>query len=135
MLQSQESTVTCQQSEKSFDANRKHAGIHLLAEFWDPTFIDDAQEIETLLGKAAKAANSTLLKAGSYQFDPHGVTAFVILAESHISIHSWPEVGYIAIDIFTCGDHTMPHKAIEFLQEVFRPEKVELKEVTRGIIS
>ena len=69
--------------------------------------------------KAAEAANATLLSISSKKFDPQGVTAVVLLSESHLSIHTWPEYGYAAIDAFTCGDRTDPEKACDFLRKTF----------------
>ena len=70
--------------------------------------------------KAAEAANATLLSISSKKFDPQGVTAVVLLSESHLSIHTWPEYGYAAIDAFTCGDRTDPEKACDFLLKTFK---------------
>ena len=70
--------------------------------------------------KAAEAANATLLSISSKKFDPQGVTAVVLLSESHLSIHTWPEYGYAAIDAFTCGDRTDPEKACDFLRKTFK---------------
>ena len=107
-------------------------GTHLLVEFWGCKTIDTAQEIGDILRAASVKANSSLLKLSVHKFEPQGVTGLALLAESHISLHTWPEKQYIAIDVFTCGNHTKPYKAVRYLREVFQPERVEIKEVKRG---
>ena len=112
--------------------NKKHAGIHLIADFWNGKIIEEPKKIENILLAAAKRANNTPLKVIVHKFSPHGLTAVILLAESHIALHNWPEFKYLAIDIFTCGDKSMPYKALEYLREVFKPEKVEIRELKRG---
>jgi len=70
-----------------------------------------------VLANASNLAESTLLNISSYKFDPHGVTAVALLAESHISIHTWPENGMAVCDVFTCGDHTNPRSAATYMYE------------------
>lgn len=108
------------------------AGIHLIAEFWDGKVIEDKKELENILVQAAKEANSTVLEVKIHKFAPQGIAGVVLLAESHISFHSWPERGYAAIDIFTCGRKTNPSKALEYLKTKFQPKKVNAKEFKRG---
>jgi S-adenosylmethionine decarboxylase len=114
------------------DALDRYAGRHLLAEFWGATVTESKSELETFLLNAAKISRSEPLGLSVHKFEPHGITGIVVLAESHISIHSWPEFGYAAIDIFTCGKKTRPHDALAYLKEIFSPSKVELKEIHRG---
>ena len=85
------------------------------------------------LNRAAKLANATVLNLISNKFDPQGVTAIALLAESHISIHTWPEIGYAAIDVFTCGDHTMPEKACKLLFKEFLAKHFSFKNIQREI--
>ena len=112
--------------------NQKYAGIHLLADFWQTKEITSSKKIEQILIGAAKAAGAKPLKVSVQSFDPQGLTGVVLLAESHISIHTWPEINYIAIDIFTCGKKSFPKKAYGHLKEAFQPKKFKLKEVKRG---
>ncbi len=112
----------------------KYAGIHLLAEFWGGKIIEDSKKIEKILIGAAKKAKNTPLKVAIHKFNPHGITGVILLAESHIALHSWPEINYLAIDIFTCGEKAYPHKALDYLKEKFQPKKVEIKEIRRGLI-
>ena len=116
------------------EPRREYAGVHLIAEFWHAKVIEEPKEIERILILAAEHARSTALRFSSHKFSPHGVTAFVLLAESHLSIHSWPEINYLAIDIFTCGDFSLPHRALEYLREVYQPKRIEIKEFKRGRI-
>ena len=80
---------------------------------------------------AAKRAGATLLNLITHRFDPQGVTGLALLAESHISIHTWPENGYAAVDVFTCGDHTMPEQACQVLSQELRARRHSLKSFLR----
>ena len=77
--------------------------------------LDDELHIRAALTDAAEVAKSALLGVYSYKFSPHGVTAVALLAESHLSIHTWPENGTATCDVFTCGDHTKPELAAEYI--------------------
>jgi S-adenosylmethionine decarboxylase proenzyme, Bacillus form len=91
----------------------KHIIADIVSE--DPKVLDDQAAILEALTLAAKAANATILRTVSHKFDPQGVTAFILLAESHISIHTWPELNRAAVDIYTCGTHTDPESGLEAL--------------------
>jgi len=110
----------------------KHAGIHLVAEFWYGKIVEDKKELKRILTEAVKKANGTPLKTIIHKFEPQGITGVVLLAESHIALHSWPEYNYLAIDIFTCGDKSTPQKALDYLQKEFAPKKVEIQKIKRG---
>ena len=88
-------------------------GKHCILELYgcDSTRLDDEAFLRDTITAAAKRAGATLLNLITHRFQPQGVTGLALLAESHISIHTWPESGYAAVDVFTCGDHTMPEKA------------------------
>lgn len=113
---------------------QQYAGIHLIAEFWNGKIIEDTEKIKKILTEAVKKAKCTPLKTVIYKFSPQGITGVVLLAESHIALHVWPEFDYLAIDIFTCGNKAMPHKALEYFEKVFQPKKIEVKEIERGKI-
>jgi len=117
------------------EKNQKYAGIHLIAEFWGGKIIEDSREIEKILILAAKKSGNTPLKTVIHKFSPQGITGVLLLAESHIAIHAWPEWNYVAIDIFTCGNKAMPQKALEYLKEKFKPKKVQFQEIKRGVIA
>ena len=79
--------------------------------------LNDEAHIRNVLANAAQLSESTLLNISSHKFDPHGVTAVALLAESHISIHTWPENNMAVCDIFTCGDHTNPRAGATYIYE------------------
>jgi S-adenosylmethionine decarboxylase len=114
--------------------NQKYAGIHLLAEFWGGKIIENPKKIEKILITATKKSGNTPLEVTIHKFSPQGITGVVLLAESHIALHSWSEFNYLAIDIFTCGDKAKPEKALEYLKKKFKPKKVQIKEIKRGVI-
>jgi S-adenosylmethionine decarboxylase len=88
-------------------------GKHCILELYacDASKLNDESFIRTTIATAAREAGATVLQLISHRFQPQGVTGLVLLAESHLSIHTWPESGYAAVDVFTCGDHTMPERA------------------------
>jgi len=116
------------------DNKINYAGIHLIAEFWRGRIIESPKEMERILNEAVKKAKNIPLKVTIHKFQPQGMTGVVLLAESHLSIHTWPEINYVAIDIFTCGQKAMPFKALEYLKEEFQPKKVIIKEIKRGVL-
>ncbi len=108
---------------------------HYLVEIWDADreTLDSVTETRTLLLEAARHAKVTVLHSAFHRFNPVGVSGVVVIAESHISIHTWPEAGYAAADIFTCGDRAMPERAAEYLAEAFGAGEVEVTRLVRGI--
>ncbi len=112
--------------------NAKYAGRHILLEFWGAQELDSINITKKALTEAIKAAGATLLKIDLHEFSPQGISGVAIIAESHISIHTWPEYNYAALDIFTCGNRVKPYKAVVILKKYFKPEKVEIKEINRG---
>lgn len=115
--------------------NLTSVGVHLIAEFWGCKNDKSSKEFEKILLDAAKAAKSTALKTYVHEFSPQGMTGVVVLSESHISFHSWPELKYLALDIFTCGKKSRPYKALEFIKKEIKPEQVHVMEIKRGVIS
>ncbi len=111
-----------------------YAGQHLIVDMWDGERFDDQQFIEDTFRQAVEAAKATLLHIHLHQFTGGGgVSGVAVLAESHISIHTWPERGYAAIDIFMCGD-AVPLKAVEVMRRAFRPRHTSVAEHKRGIV-
>ncbi len=113
----------------------KFAGTHLLVDLWGATNLADPEHIDVALRAAAVTAGATILHSHFHHFTPNGgVSGVVVLAESHISIHTWPERNFAAVDIFMCGACN-PHDAIPVLRGAFAPERVELDEQRRGIVA
>jgi len=112
----------------------EYAGGHVLLDLWDGRGLDDPEHIERALRDAAAAAGATVLHAHLHRFTPAGgVSGVLVLAESHISIHTWPERGFAAIDIFMCGACN-PLDAVPPLQAAFRPARLEVTEARRGLV-
>ncbi|ABI62283.1 adenosylmethionine decarboxylase [Granulibacter bethesdensis] len=110
----------------------KFAGTHLLVDLWGATNLDDPGMIDVTLREAAVTAGATILHSHFHHFTPNGgVSGVVVLAESHISIHTWPERNFAAVDIFMCGACD-PHKSIPVLRATFQPERIDLDEQRRG---
>ena len=109
-------------------------GAHVLADFWGcrPELLDDAGLLMQALRRAALEANMTILGEEEHKFEPQGFTGLLLLAESHISIHTYPERGYAAVDVFTCGGG-LTQQAIEYLKRVLEPDRVKEVTVKRGI--
>ncbi len=108
-------------------------GKHCILELYncDQAKLNDEAFLRTIVTTAAKLAGATLLNLITHRFEPQGVTGLALLAESHISIHTWPENGYAAVDVFTCGDHTMPERACEVLCKELGAEHHSLKSFQR----
>lgn len=112
----------------------RFAGTHLILDLWQASNLDDVQIVESALRQATEAAGATLLSIDLHSFTPTGgITGVAILAESHISIHTWPEHAYAALDIFMCGNAD-PHQAIDVLRRAFTPGKLVLAEHKRGLM-
>jgi len=109
-------------------------GRHIIAELYGcpPPLLEDAAEVEAFMVEAAKAAGATIIGSHFHHFSPYGVSGVVVIAESHLAIHTWPEYGYAAADFFTCGPHSDPHKAAEVLKSLIKAEHVVKKEMERG---
>ncbi|MCC2111542.1 MAG: adenosylmethionine decarboxylase [Hyphomicrobiales bacterium] len=108
------------------------AGTHLIIDLIDAEFLDDLAHIERTLIDCVDTAGATLLHIHLHHFTPNGgVSGVAVLAESHISIHSWPENGYAALDVFMCGA-ARPELCIDVLRTAFNPRRVVVKDLLRG---
>jgi S-adenosylmethionine decarboxylase len=108
------------------------AGAHLIIDLYDAKKLDDIGHIEAALRQCVEAAGATLLHIHLHHFEPNGgVSGVAVLAESHISIHSWPENGYAALDVFMCGD-AKPEACVPVLRKAFKPKKIAVSELLRG---
>ena len=113
---------------------QKFAGMHLLIDIWGATNLDSPELIDKTLCAGALEAGATILHSHFHHITPNGgVSGVVVLAESHISIHTWPERNFAALDVFMCGCCD-PYKVIPFLQAAFAPASIQIDEQRRGLV-
>jgi S-adenosylmethionine decarboxylase len=111
-----------------------YAGSHLIIDLWEAEGLADRERIETALLDAVNAAGATLLHIHLHTFEEGGgISGVAVLAESHISVHTWPEKGYAAFDVFMCGD-AEPRKALDVFKRAFNPGRVVVGEHKRGVV-
>ena len=118
------------------DASGKGAlGQHWLIELWDcaPGLLREVEEVERMMRKAAAVAEAHIVSGHFHQFSPYGVSGVLVIQESHLTIHTWPEHGYAAVDIFTCSPELRVREAIRQLQQDFGAGSVETKMMARGV--
>ena len=108
-----------------------YAGTHLIIEVIEGEGLDDEARIQQAFRDCVATCGATLLHIHTHKFSPQGVSGVAVLAESHISVHTWPEIGYGAFDVFMCGD-AQPWKAVEVLRRAFSAGEVRVKELLRG---
>jgi S-adenosylmethionine decarboxylase len=115
----------------------KALGTHIVCELsgCDPNALSDVDTVHAMMIQAALAARATIMESAFYRFEPQGVSGTVILAESHLSIHTWPERGYAAMDFYTCGDHTDPWLACEYAARALSARNMLTTEFKRGVES
>ncbi len=112
----------------------KYAGRHLTIDLWEATGLDDEKRIQQAFLDAIKAAGATLLHIHTHVFEPNGgISGVAVLSESHISVHTWPEKGFAAFDVFMCGD-AQPELAVPVLEAAFKPKRVIVEEIKRGVV-
>lgn len=111
-------------------------GRHLLIEYYGcaEAVINDRNMIREAMIEAARRANATIVTDAFHNFNPHGISGVVVIAESHIAIHTWPEYRCASVDIFSCGEKMNPDVIEAFLLDVFRAERSERAEFERGIV-
>lgn len=110
-------------------------GRHLLLELYDCSteVLNSLESVKTALVEAAKRAEATIVDVVFHEFSPFGISGVVVIAESHLSIHTWPEHRYAAVDIFSCGDSIDPTEAASYLVEQFQAGRASCVEVRRGV--
>jgi len=110
-------------------------GRHLILDLYgcDKKLLDDYEELQRLMEVALQMSNATIIRIIGEKFKPQGVTLLALLAESHCSVHTWPEIGYAAVDLYTCGDTTNSHKAAEFLKNKLKANSSNEKELVRSV--
>jgi len=114
----------------------KPLGRHVLAEIYGCEFdiLNDIKKVETIMVNAALEAGAEVREFVFHKFSPQGVSGVVVISESHLAIHTWPELGYAAVDVFTCGDKVNPWDACNYLTECFCATHMAAKETERGIM-
>ncbi|MDE1973857.1 MAG: adenosylmethionine decarboxylase [Hyphomicrobiales bacterium] len=132
---SQLNVIVPKRSEKpdhfAFRKGVRCAGVHLIIDLHGAERLDDINHIEATLRRCVEAAHATLLHIHLHHFQPNGVSGVAILAESHISIHTWPDAGYAALDVFMCGVAD-PDACIPVLRDAFVAQSVGVNEILRG---
>ncbi|MCX6829551.1 MAG: adenosylmethionine decarboxylase [candidate division Zixibacteria bacterium] len=115
----------------------KILGRHLLAELaeCESDALNNRPELERIMLEAARRSGATVVDSVFHHYNPQGLSGIVVIAESHISIHTWPEYGYAAVDCFTCGSSVDPWKALEYLKEALGCRAPQIRDFSRGIPS
>lgn len=115
----------------------KALGCHIVAEMslCDPEILTDLDRVKVAMIQAAEEANAEVREVAFHRFTPHGVSGVVVISESHLSIHTWPEIGYAAVDIYTCGAHTDPMKALQYLASQFGCKTLTTSTIERGLLN
>jgi S-adenosylmethionine decarboxylase len=108
-------------------------GKHYIVEIHgcDPEKLNSESTIQEIMVGAAKAANATILHSWFHKFSPQGVSGVVVISESHLTIHTWPEFGYAAADVYTCGEDIYPEKAVAYLQDKLKSDLMHIIHMTR----
>ena len=109
-------------------------GRHLILDLYncDQQLLDNYAGLQELMETALQMSNATIIRIIGEKFQPQGVTLLALLAESHCSIHTWPEIGYAAVDLYTCGDTTNAHKAAQFLKKKLKASNTKEQELVRS---
>ena len=114
----------------------KSLGQQLIVELYgcDRTLLDDPSCLERILTEAISRSGGTIIKPCFHQFSPHGVTGVVVIAESHVAVHTWPEFGYCALDVFTCGTQVNTEQIFEYVRSELQAQETSVMEVKRGTL-
>ena len=115
----------------------KTLGRHLLVELYhcDAVAIADVRRVEDIMVGAAKYAKATIVDVVFHSFNPHGISGVIVIQESHLTIHTWPEYGFASIDIYTCGSKVNPWRAYNYLVKNFKAKNVTALEMKRGVLT
>lgn len=115
----------------------KILGRHLIVEYaeCDRSLLNDRSLLEQYMNEAVRESGATIVRSVFHRYAPQGVSGVVVIAESHISIHTWPEYGYAAVDFFTCGETVDPYRACEYMKKMLKCREASVKELRRGIPS
>ncbi len=112
-------------------------GTHLIIELYEcePSILDDLAGIEHHLLEAVRISGATVVKPVFHKFAPQGVSGVVVIEESHFSVHTWPEYGYCALDIFTCGELVKGEAGLDYLKQALKAKSMSVTEMKRGILN
>ncbi|AXR62739.1 S-adenosylmethionine decarboxylase proenzyme [Leptospira mayottensis] len=112
-------------------------GKHVIAEFYDCDYeiINNHELVEDIMLKSVDLSGATTIKSVFHRFSPYGVSGVVVVSESHFAIHTWPEYGYCAVDVFTCGDLIDNQAALDYLKEKFGSKNISVVEMKRGVLN
>ncbi len=115
---------------------QQYLGRHILAEFFecDSNVLNNPKLVEQYMLEAALECGATIVNKCFHLFSPHGVSGVVIISESHLAIHTWPEFGYAAVDLFTCGEQCDPKISYEFLKKRFNSKNAKYSQLNRGLM-
>ncbi len=118
------------------DKKQHYLGRHILAEFFDcdSNVLNNPELVEKYMLQAALECGATVVNKCFHLFAPHGVSGVVIISESHLAIHTWPEYGYAAVDLFTCGEQCDPKISYNFLKEKFNSKDAKYTQLNRGLM-
>lgn len=110
-------------------------GSHIIIDLYDcrASCLDDIESIKNILIESAKISNTTILDVKFHKFNPQGVSGYVLISESHLSIHTWPEYNYASVDVYTCGNNALPTKATDYIIEKLECKKPAVIKLERGI--
>lgn len=111
-------------------------GKQVIAEFFGCKMnLDNFSLVKEVMEKAAICSNATIVESIFHHFNPYGISGVIVIAESHLAIHTWPDKKYAAIDIFTCGDLVNPMKMMKYIKQAFQPKDFSYKKIRRGLSS
>ena len=114
----------------------KSLGKHLIVELYgcSSELLNNLVQVEKILIEAVELSKATIVQPVFHHFSPHGISGVVVIAESHFTIHTWPEYGYCALDIFTCGDQIDPDESLQFMKDKFQAKNMSVMEIKRGTL-
>lgn len=119
-----------------FDGPVDYLGRQVTVDFFDcnKALLNDVKRVEAMMAAAAKASKATVVKSLFHHFNPYGVSGVVVIAESHLAIHTWPEYGFCSIDVFTCGPVVDPRVCQRYLAKALKSSHSEYHEFKRGVL-
>jgi S-adenosylmethionine decarboxylase len=111
-------------------------GRHLVVELYncDSKILNDVHKVETIMVDAAKHAHARIVDVVFHTFNPHGISGVIVIAESHLAIHTWPEFGFASIDVYTCGTEINPWRAYNYMVKKFKAKSMTAVEMKRGML-